>query len=321
MLVVETDCQTIQSDAPAVILCTTKATSDAGRDRHERPLFPSTEVIGLHPADATALSGPADGRADQPSTARDHLDRREPSCSSSINRRSRPMAARGPSGCPLDRKRGELDQTTSTTVGRCYTPETRWGRSVYAFGLSCCARVALATNVAFPSVPGAVLCPDQRPASTSQCSVTISLQVVCGRDGGWSRCSRGCSMPPHLRARRCRSSRRCSPAGWCSSPSSPSASSGRHQDLTHATGPPARLLSPWTLTALVAATIAFYASARSLRLGPGVEVIAFTSVAANLSAVIGGIVCLVIAGAALMPSHPAEQRQPDVFAGRVGDGS
>jgi hypothetical protein len=54
-------------------------------------------------------------------------------------------------------------------------------------------------------------------------------------------------------------------------------------------------------------------------------------VAANLSAVIGGILvfgepigsgplaigarlaafCLVIAGAALMPSHPAEQRQPD----------
>ena len=101
--------------------------------------------------------------------------------------------------------------------------------------------------------------------------------------------------------------------------------------LTHADGALHGLVSPWTLTALLAGTIAFYASARSLQLGPGVEVIAFTSVAANLSAVIGGILvfgepigsgpvaigarviafCLVIAGAALMPSHHAEQREPD----------
>jgi len=91
------------------------------------------------------------------------------------------------------------------------------------------------------------------------------------------------------------------------------------------------LRSPWTATALVAGTIAFYASARSLQLGPGVEVIAFTSVAANLAAIIGGILvfgepigsgplaigarlvafCLVIAGAALMPSHHTEPREPD----------
>jgi drug/metabolite transporter (DMT)-like permease len=97
--------------------------------------------------------------------------------------------------------------------------------------------------------------------------------------------------------------------------------------LTHAHGQLHGLVSPWTLTALLAGAIAFYASARSLQLGPGVEVIAFTSVAANLSAVIGGILvfgepigsgplaigarvlafCLVIAGAALMPSHHAEQ--------------
>jgi len=93
--------------------------------------------------------------------------------------------------------------------------------------------------------------------------------------------------------------------------------------LTHADGPLHGLRSAWTATALVAATIAFYASARSLQIGPGVEVIAFTSVAANLTAVIGGILvfgeptgsdvpaigarlaafCLVIAGAALMPLH------------------
>jgi hypothetical protein len=65
-----------------------------------------------------------------------------------------------------------------------------------------------------------------------------------------------------------------------------------------------------------------YASARSLQIGQGVEVIALTSVAANLAAIIGGFLvfhepigsgtlaptarflafCLVIAGAALMPA-------------------
>lgn len=89
-----------------------------------------------------------------------------------------------------------------------------------------------------------------------------------------------------------------------------------------APGPLLGLLSPWTLTALIAGVIAFYASARSLQIGDGVEVIALTSVAANLVAILGGIVvfhepigagpleigarflafCLVIAGAALMPA-------------------
>jgi hypothetical protein len=104
--------------------------------------------------------------------------------------------------------------------------------------------------------------------------------------------------------------------------------------LTHADAALYGLRSPWTLTALVAGTIAFYASARSLQLGPGVEVIAFTSVAANLAATIGGILvfgepigsgqlaigarlvafCLVIVGAALMPSHHGEQRAPQAGA-------
>ncbi|MEK6252040.1 MAG: hypothetical protein AABM43_08885 [Actinomycetota bacterium] len=81
------------------------------------------------------------------------------------------------------------------------------------------------------------------------------------------------------------------------------------------------LISPWTFAALAASVVAFYASARGLQLGPGVEVIALTSVAANLTAIVGGILvfrdpigtgpvaitgrmlafCLVIAGAALMP--------------------
>ena len=82
------------------------------------------------------------------------------------------------------------------------------------------------------------------------------------------------------------------------------------------------LISPWTVAALIASVVAFYASARGLQIGPGVEVIALTSVAANLTAIIGGILvfrdpigtgaleitgrmlafCLVIAGAALIPA-------------------
>jgi hypothetical protein len=49
------------------------------------------------------------------------------------------------------------------------------------------------------------------------------------------------------------------------------------------------IVSEWTLAALAASVLAFYASARGLQLGPGVTVIAFTSVAANLAAIIGGI--------------------------------
>ena len=87
-------------------------------------------------------------------------------------------------------------------------------------------------------------------------------------------------------------------------------------------GPLLGLVSPWTLTAMIAGVISFYASARSLQIGNGVEVIALTSVLANLTAIIGGILvfhdpigsgplgitarflafCLVIAGAALMPA-------------------
>jgi drug/metabolite transporter (DMT)-like permease len=87
-------------------------------------------------------------------------------------------------------------------------------------------------------------------------------------------------------------------------------------------GPLLGAVSPWALTALVAGVIAFYASARSLQIGNAVEVIAFTSVAANLAAIIGGVLVfhdpigsgalaitgrflafsLVIAGAALMPA-------------------
>jgi drug/metabolite transporter (DMT)-like permease len=92
--------------------------------------------------------------------------------------------------------------------------------------------------------------------------------------------------------------------------------------LTHAHGPIFGLVSPWTLTALISFVISFYASARSLQIGLAIEVIAITSVAANLAAILGGILvfgepigsggvgiiarlfafCLVIAGAALVPA-------------------
>jgi hypothetical protein len=82
------------------------------------------------------------------------------------------------------------------------------------------------------------------------------------------------------------------------------------------------IISEWTLAALAASVLAFYASARGLQLAPGVAVIAFTSVAANLAAILGGILVfrdpigigapaivgrviafgLVVGGAALMPA-------------------
>jgi drug/metabolite transporter (DMT)-like permease len=90
------------------------------------------------------------------------------------------------------------------------------------------------------------------------------------------------------------------------------------------------LVSPWSVAALAASVVAFYASARGLQLGPGVPVIALTSVAANLTAIIGGILvfrdpvgtggveitgrmaafCLVIVGAALMPAPTRATREP-----------
>jgi drug/metabolite transporter (DMT)-like permease len=49
------------------------------------------------------------------------------------------------------------------------------------------------------------------------------------------------------------------------------------------------IVSPWTLVAIVASIAAFYASARGLQVGDGLSVIALTSVSANLSAILGGI--------------------------------
>src|SRR6202007_482788 len=83
------------------------------------------------------------------------------------------------------------------------------------------------------------------------------------------------------------------------------------------------LVNPWTLSALIAMVVAFYASARSLQLGPAIPVIIFTALTGNIIALLGGIVvfhdpigrtpaqiaarmaafCLVILGAAMLPGR------------------
>ena len=98
------------------------------------------------------------------------------------------------------------------------------------------------------------------------------------------------------------------------------------------------LISPWTAAAVIASVGAFYASARGLQLGPGVEVIALTSVAANLTAIVGGILvfrdpvgtgaleitgrmlafCLVVAGAALIPAPVRATEAPSDGSGEPG---
>jgi drug/metabolite transporter (DMT)-like permease len=98
------------------------------------------------------------------------------------------------------------------------------------------------------------------------------------------------------------------------------------------------LISPWTAAAVIASVGAFYASARGLQLGPGVEVIAVTSVAANLTAIVGGILvfrdpvgsgaleitgrmlafCLVIAGAALIPAPVRVTEAPSDASAETG---
>jgi drug/metabolite transporter (DMT)-like permease len=87
-------------------------------------------------------------------------------------------------------------------------------------------------------------------------------------------------------------------------------------------GDPLSIISPWTMVAVTASIAAFYASARGLQIGEGLSVIALTSVAANVSAILGGIIvfgdpigsnaleiilrssafALVIAAAGLMPA-------------------
>jgi drug/metabolite transporter (DMT)-like permease len=55
-------------------------------------------------------------------------------------------------------------------------------------------------------------------------------------------------------------------------------------------GDPLSIVSPWTGVAIAASVAAFYASARGLQTGEAIPVITVTSVAANVSAILGGIV-------------------------------
>jgi drug/metabolite transporter (DMT)-like permease len=91
---------------------------------------------------------------------------------------------------------------------------------------------------------------------------------------------------------------------------------------------PLDTVAPWGVAALIASVVSFYASARSQQLGPAHAVITITSVAANLVAILGGILvfhdplgtgaleiagrlaafCLVIGGAALMPAPVRARR-------------
>jgi drug/metabolite transporter (DMT)-like permease len=107
-----------------------------------------------------------------------------------------------------------------------------------------------------------------------------------------------------------------------------------HPALTHVL----LLVNPWTLSALIAMVVAFYAAARSLQLGPAIAVIVFTSLTGNIVALLGGILvfhdpightppqiaariaafCLVILGAALIPGrHRAGAPSPTDSPSRI----
>jgi drug/metabolite transporter (DMT)-like permease len=60
--------------------------------------------------------------------------------------------------------------------------------------------------------------------------------------------------------------------------------------LTGHSGGPMAVVSPWTLTALLAGIAAFYAAARSLQIGDALAVITATAAAANILGILGGIV-------------------------------
>ena len=85
---------------------------------------------------------------------------------------------------------------------------------------------------------------------------------------------------------------------------------------------PLSILSPWSFIALAAGVLAFFALARGLQIGEAIAVIALSSIAANCSAILGGVLVFgdplgngtfeimarsfafaaVIAAAALMPA-------------------
>jgi drug/metabolite transporter (DMT)-like permease len=100
--------------------------------------------------------------------------------------------------------------------------------------------------------------------------------------------------------------------------------------LTHHFDGPLSLLSPWTPIVVAGGVIAFFASARSLQIGPAVPVIAVTSIVGNATSIAAGVVVfgdpigegamvvarvaaflMVVIVAALLPGpiHAARERQ------------
>jgi drug/metabolite transporter (DMT)-like permease len=90
------------------------------------------------------------------------------------------------------------------------------------------------------------------------------------------------------------------------------------------------LASPWSALTVVVGVLAFFALARGLQIGPPIQVIALSSIAANVTAVAGGVVvfgdslgadtfgviarvaafCAVIAAAAIIPAPRMPERAP-----------
>jgi drug/metabolite transporter (DMT)-like permease len=103
------------------------------------------------------------------------------------------------------------------------------------------------------------------------------------------------------------------------------------------------LLSPYLYVAVAGGVVAFFASARSLQIGPAVPVIAVTAIAGNASAIPAGIIVfgdplgsdvltvsvrtvafmLVVAAAAMIPApvRAAEEREPELADGSGSRGS
>lgn len=92
------------------------------------------------------------------------------------------------------------------------------------------------------------------------------------------------------------------------------------------------LVSPWSIVTICAGVLAFFALARGLQIGPPIQVIALSSIAANVTAIAGGILVFgdsigadalgiiaraaaftaVIAAAVLIPSPRTSERAPAV---------
>ena len=90
------------------------------------------------------------------------------------------------------------------------------------------------------------------------------------------------------------------------------------------------LVSPWSLVTVCVGVLAFFALARGLQIGPPIQVIALSSIAANVTAIAGGVLvfgdpigsdalgiiartaafCAVIVAAALIPAPRTPERAP-----------